>query len=880
MKGRTSQLGIAALFLIAFAAFTSLGQDNVAPLGIFPSPPESSELEVRIWVDQGAYQVGEPIVIHYSVNKPAYIYIWDIEPDGSANQLFPYPSSGTPNNYVQAGEHIIGPPPGSTRWRIAPPLGTEYLQILATTSPVDPFAFFSQDPQAFQAQIEVQVLGILPVTERSWDFTSFEIVDSPPSSYGTLVINSTPSGASVYLDGQYAGYTPRTLFVAQGFHQITVSKPGYLGWQAATLIIGGITRAINVTLVPLFPTNASPTAYFSYSPANPPVGVYVHFDGSGSSDSDGTITSYAWNFGDGSIDSDVAPWHPFNSPGTYIVTLTVTDDDGASDTMTQAVQVGSSNQAPAAAFSATPTNPMVNAWVQFDPSASADSDGSIVSYSWNFGDGHTDTDLIGWNAFAAAGTYVVTLTVTDDDGATDSTSRAIQVGPSNQSPVAAFTLTPPIPLVNGWVQFNASASSDPDGSIVNYAWNFGDGHTDTDLIGWNAFAAAGTYTVTLTVTDDDGASDSVSQIIRVGPANLSPTAAFTFTPPDPAVNEWTRFDAFTSTDRDGTIVSYTWNPGDGSAPITKTYGYHYHAFSAPGTYFVTLTVTDDDGATDTTTRNVSVGTVLQAPVALFTFAPVAPAVGQSVFFNASASHDPDGVIVSYRWDLDGNGIDDGFAPMISTPYNTPGVAMVRLTVIDNDGLSSTSTQAVVVTATGGTPGMPAMGTTPGVFVWGTDSWHLTVNAGAGWFTPHSYRLELRSDASFQNIGQLSSGGVVPLGILPAPTGGGKTLVFDGSLQTGSVDYEFRVPGSSSIWMKLELDIDGDGTLDTSSSFVYLRHSMVRPPTSPFVVGLPRGSSDELTPSVDFRIGLVLLGDYGSIFSVTGWGPTISELEAP
>ena len=386
MKGRTSRLGIAALFLIAFAAFTSLGQDNVAPLGIFPSPPESSELEVRIWVDQGAYQVGEPIVIHYSVSKPAYIYIWDIEPDGNAHQLFPYPSAGTPNNYVQAGEHILGPPPGSTGWRIALPLGTEYLQILATTSPVDPFAFFSPDPEAFQAQIEVQILGILPVTEQSWDFTSFEIVDEPPSSYGTLVINSTPSGALVYLDGQYAGYTPRTLFVAQGFHQITVSKPGYLGWQAATLIIGGITRTINVTLVPLFPTNASPTADFSYSPTNPPVGAWVQFDGSGSSDSDGTITSYAWNFGDGSTDSGTARWHRFNNPGTYIVILTVTDDDGAIDTMTQAVQVGSSNQAPVAAFSATPTNPMVNAWVQFDATASADSDGSIVSYSWNFGD--------------------------------------------------------------------------------------------------------------------------------------------------------------------------------------------------------------------------------------------------------------------------------------------------------------------------------------------------------------------------------------------------------------------------------------------------------------------------------------------------------------
>ncbi|MCK5827792.1 PKD domain-containing protein, partial [Candidatus Bipolaricaulota bacterium] len=324
-------------------------------------------------------------------------------------------------NYVLAGEHTVPP----NDWVIGPPLGTEHIQILATTTPVDPFAYFSpQDPAGFQAQVEVQILGVLPVSETSWDFTSFEIFEEPPASYGTLVINSTPSGGLIYLDGEYAGYTPRTLYVSQDFHQICVTKPGYLGWQAATLVIGGLTRTINVTLVPLFPTNASPTANFSYSPTNPPVGAWVQFDASSSSDSDGTIASYAWNFGDGSTDSGAGIWHRFNASGTYIVTLTVTDNDGASDTMTQAVQVGTSNQPPTAAFSATPTNPMVNAWVQFDASASSDTDGSIASHAWNFGDGSTGTGSLVWHQFTTPGTYIVTLTVTDDDGAADSTSLA------------------------------------------------------------------------------------------------------------------------------------------------------------------------------------------------------------------------------------------------------------------------------------------------------------------------------------------------------------------------------------------------------------------------------------------------------------------------
>jgi PKD repeat protein len=800
MKANIRRTGVVLLSILAVASVLGWAQSAVAPKGIITTPPDS-ELEVRIWVDKGAYAIGEAITIHYSVNQAAYVYIWDIQPDGVANQLFPYPTSQQPNNFVQAGEHILAPPPGSSGWIIAPPTGIEYLQILATTSPVQPFAYMTPDPQAFQQSIEAQVLGILPVEERSWDFTSFEIVEDTPEAYGIVTINSSPSGALITIDGQYAGYTPRTMFVEQGFHRLSVTKTGYTGWNAAIFTIGGLTRTINVTLEPIVAVNEPPVALFTYSPSAPGLGEWIQFDGTPSVDPDGTVASYSWNFGDGSTSYGATAWQRYMVPGVYTVTLIVTDDDGASDSISQTIQIGPTNQSPTAAFGFSPTNPAVNAWVQFDGSASSDPDGSIASYLWNFGDGSTGTGTVAWHRFSSPGTYQVILTVQDNDGATDMTTQTVQVGSTNLPPTAAFTFSPTNPAVNAWVQFDGSASSDADGSVASYAWDFGDGSSGTGAVAW-------------------------------------------------------------------------------------------HRFTASGTYLVTLTVVDNDGAQDATSQSVIVGTAQQPPVAAFTYSPTSPTVGQPILLNGQSSYDADGTIVSYSWDLNGDGSDDLSGSIGQVTYQSTGTVLVRLTVVDNDGLSSSSTQPITVSSAGGTPpsggapigGTPPMGATPGIFVWGSDSWHITVNSGFGWTAPHAYRIELRTDGTFEEVAQpvvTSQGGPVsasPMGIITTPTAGQKTLIFEGSLQTDQVDHEFRIPDSQSMWLSLQLDIDGDGDLDTSPSFVYLRSSMVNPPSSPFVVGLPSGSSAELLPGLDFRIGNAI--SYTETTRFVYWTTTISNLEGP
>jgi PKD repeat protein len=188
------------------------------------------------------------------------------------------------------------------------------------------------------------------------------------------------------------------------------------------------------------------------------------------------------------------------------------------------------NQPPTARFTASPASGDSPLTVSFNASGSSDPEGIIVSYNWDFDDGATGTGEITSHSFTSAGTYSVTLTVTDDDGATDSASTQIEVTTSpipNQAPTARFTASPPsgdAPLV---VSFNASGSSDPEGIIVSYNWDFDDGATGTGEITSHSFTSAGTYSVTLTVTDDGIPSekDSTDMAITItypAASNLPP----------------------------------------------------------------------------------------------------------------------------------------------------------------------------------------------------------------------------------------------------------------------------------------------------------------------------------------------------------------------
>lgn len=168
--------------------------------------------------------------------------------------------------------------------------------------------------------------------------------------------------------------------------------------------------------------------------------------------------------------------------------------------------IASTNQPPTAAFTWTPDN----LDVQFTDQ-SGDDDGTVVAWSWNFGDGGTSSVRNPSHGYGAAGTYTVTLTVTDDGDATDSASQPVTVSapPAGMPPSAAFTYA----CDRLACSFDASGSSD-DGTITGYAWNFGDGGGDSGVTADHTYAAAGTYPVELTVTDDDGETGTATADVQ------------------------------------------------------------------------------------------------------------------------------------------------------------------------------------------------------------------------------------------------------------------------------------------------------------------------------------------------------------------------------
>jgi PKD repeat protein len=370
-------------------------------------------------------------------------------------------------------------------------------------------------------------------------------------------------------------------------------------------------------------------------------GDLISFSASNSTASEGSIiVSYEWDWdNDGVFDAFKSDFkHRFELEGEYIVTLKVTDSIGEIDTDTMTVSI--LNRNPIVSFNWLPVEPTILDKINFNDT-SEDVDGNIVSWFWDFGDGMTSSEEDPMHQYQDKGIYTVTLNVLDDDGASGSVSLEVVLG--NVGPVARFLFSPDEGTVGVGIRF-MDKSLDPENRPLDYYWNFGDDSTSTEKNPLHTYETSGIKIVRLTVTDDEGLSNTTTQEIMVFP-NVRPIADFSYSPDEAKIDE-TFYFVDKSYDEDGFIATWDWDFGDGKSSSRQDTDHH---FSESGTYYVTLTVGDNDGNTDSITKPVTV--INLPPMADFSISTVKAKVGDEISFTDSSS-DPEGKALTYDWDFD------------------------------------------------------------------------------------------------------------------------------------------------------------------------------------------------------------------------------------
>jgi PKD repeat protein len=560
------------------------------------------------------------------------------------------------------------------------------------------------------------------------------------------------------------------------------------------------------------------------------------FDASGSADPDGTIAMYEWDFDrDGTFDqTTTVPTvdHDYGVFGTFTAVVRVTDDDGLIDTAEAEVTLQDFDNVPpvalVAADPASGNSPLIVTW---SAAGSTDTDGTIVTYDWDMDNDGTfelpDAGPTRQAMYPTGAVVIVGVRVTDDDGAIDTATGSIDI---NNPPVAAVSALPASGDAPLDVTWSAAASADSDGTIEQYDWDMdGDGIfelLDGGVTQQVSYPAALVATVVVRVTDNDGATDTESGTATVTTANVPPVAAVSGQPASGDVPLEVTWSAAASTDSDGTIVQYDWDmDNDGefeleNGGVTQVVTYEFGG----GQITVGVRVTDDDGAIDSATGSVNPTTPNAPPVADLVPNPPAGDAPLQLNWSAAASTDSDGTIVSFDWDMDNDGtfeILDG-GPTQDAVYLTGGIMTVVVRVTDNLGASDTATNTVDVNnpPVAGLVPDPAGGTASIDIRWdaatSSDSDGTIVNFD--WDMDNDGTFEILNAASFQ-LATYAVGGIYTVGVRVTDNDGGMAATSE-SVDINNAPVPSLLPTPQSgpdpldvVWSAAG-STDSDGTIES------------------------------------------------------------------
>lgn len=393
------------------------------------------------------------------------------------------------------------------------------------------------------------------------------------------------------------------------------------------------------------------------------------------------VTSYSWDFGDGSPkDPSANPTHIYPTQGTYTVTLTITTSSGCTETATagSAVTVGTH---PTAHFNVFPQIACAFQNISFVDSSTAIPNG-IDEWHWDFGDGATSLLQNPIHQYSDTGKFTVSLIV-GNNGCLDSTGlQYIQVKP----PVARFGFTTTCNFPRQFTFLDSSIGAN------HWQWDFGDGSpVDTTQKPTHIYSSLGSYVVSLTVKND-----TCENTFKLTINNFKETPDFhaTFT----EACRRTTFYFYGDVTDPSNIVDYLWDFGDGQQWDSKNYNsgnyaYHYYPFS--GNYTVTLVTTDIYGCKQTVVKTNYIR--VDGPTAAFNTSNTLGCKSLKTVFNDLSTNDGVHKIVSWKWDFGDGTIQTFLSAPFQHTYTAAGNYSVKLVVTDATGCSDSIINANLIT---------------------------------------------------------------------------------------------------------------------------------------------------------------------------------------